>query len=594
MRVYEVGTRVLETWFIQKCITNENEYSHFIIQAGHDETTTASLWVINFPATQDEFKVLCENGMQHEEAVAFFEQAAEDYIGSLMFSNDEKASDLLLTIDDYVIEKDEESKIITVFLRTKHVLPLTAFLEENPANTENTLKIAYKLCDAVEYIQKNDLPRRLLTIDNLFIDKNNNFLLGCFGSVNDNRFQSPEEHRGETALYNSDVNSIGVLLYTILNNGRIPLLPRNIENPTKEDIELAVQDRHAGMPFPPPSNANHVLASIILRACAFKPKARYSSVSELKDALISLTTVGDKTEQQPNETAKRKDLSKAKIKKFVYSVLTVIVVIVVSGLLIDLFSEDVPSELHDFPSTTESTTANRGINVIYHDTYPSQAMTASSAENTQSNQTVTDASDEKEYHYSFFEQIGIYHSGHYYLKGILEQDGESKDTELAITKDKTIYMVSDIDGDEVGMLRDADATVYLVNPDAKAYLELSPTLLKVLGMDTDELDKTVNVAVSSSGFTYPHSVEKSVYRDQEFVVATYIFDNGKIEKFFLDESGQIQYIESYSDVNTLSNVMIVEILTADVPPEYAGVADSYQVYSGLSGMLSFVSSLASE
>ena len=228
MTNFEVGTRVFDTWMIQHCVTQENEYSHFIIQAGHDDQTIASLWVVRFPATQDDLQILRENGMTVEDSITFFKQAAEDYIGSLLMTECDHSENLLLSVDDCAVEYDEATNTSTVLLRTSYVESLSQYMEKNAIDEETALRIAYKLCDAVAYVRNNELPRRLLTIDNIFVDRNGNFLLGCFGSVADNRFQSPEEHRGEETLYNSDVNSIGVILYTILNDGRIPLLPRKI------------------------------------------------------------------------------------------------------------------------------------------------------------------------------------------------------------------------------------------------------------------------------------------------------------------------------------------------------------------------------
>ncbi|MBR6779472.1 MAG: protein kinase [Clostridia bacterium] len=590
MTNFEVGTRVFDTWMIQHCVTQENEYSHFIIQAGHDDQTIASLWVVRFPATQDDLLILRENGMTVEDSITFFKQAAEDYIGSLLMTECDHSENLLLSVDDCAVEYDEATNTSTVLLRTAYVESLSQYMEKNAIDEETALRIAYKLCDAVAYVRNNELPRRLLTIDNIFVDRNGNFLLGCFGSVADNRFQSPEEHRGEETLYNSDVNSIGVILYTILNDGRIPLLPRNLQNPSKEDIAIAVQDRHAGMPFPPPANAGRSLTTVILKACAFKSKARYASVEELKNALVNLRTVNIKSVDSDSTGEKIKPKHLHSAKKIIFSALTVIVIIIGSVLLIDLFTDDVPSNIQNFPPT--ETTSQKGMTVIIH-TDPISIdipSTPVSVPEQSSNQNTEDNA----YPDSFFSQIAIYHSGNYHMTGILEQDGESKPTELAVTKDNTVYMTSDIDGLNVGLLRDKESNIYLVNPKGKSCLELSTTVLKFLGMDTSSLDKAASSAQSHTGFVYPHSVSKEKYREQEFIRASYTFDNGKMEVFYLDDSGNVKYIESYADANTLSNIMIVQSLNADVAAEYKGITDAYTVYSGISGMFSFVSNLATE
>ena len=580
--------RVFGTWIIQECISINNEYSLYEVKA-EDGQSLASFWVVDFPATADDITVLEENGMTRDQAIAFFKEAAEDFIGSLKNEHVEETDNSLLLVSESQMIANEDGTV-SVGLLTENVYPLTSALQKGFLPVEEIIKIGLQLCDAVFCIRSNNLPRRLLTIDNIFVDYNGNYYLGCFGSATDTRFQSPEEHRGDSFIYNAEVHSIGVILYTLLNENRLPLLPARLYPITSEDVADAVQNRHAGVPIPPPMHSSAAFTGIVLKACAYKPKARFSSVEEFKSALINLraghVVVVSASELRKNDEQKEK----AAFNKTIASVITVAVVVIISGLLMNIIFG---SSRH--PAVVEQTQHATSENVVnvYTDIVPSTSLpVVDHATIPQSTQPVaTSPVVGAEYPDEFFKQIAIYHSAHYHIKGVLEQDGESKATEIAVSTEGSIYMTTDMDGAVIGMLRSPDGVIYMVNPADMTYLEMSPTVLKMLGMSTDSLDKTTAIKINGGDFVRPNEIYKTLYREHEFVCCEYLFGNGNTELFYLDETGTIQYVEAYNAEGILQNVMIIESVTDDVPPGYISPADPNKVYSGVKGMFEFVSAL---
>lgn len=585
---FNKNDRVFGTWIIQECISVNNEYSLYEVKA-EDEQSLASFWVVDFPATADDIAVLEENGMTREQAIAFFKEAAEDFIGSLQNENVNDLDSSLLAVNDVqLIENDDGAA--SVYLLTENVYPLSDALHKGFLPVEEIIKIGLQLCDAVSCIRTNNLPRRLLTIDNIFVDYNGNYHLGCFGNASDNRFQSPEEHRGDSLIYNAEVHSIGVILYTLLNENRLPLLPARSYSISSDDVLDAVQNRHAGVPLPPPMHSSAAFTGIVLKACAYKPKARFSSVEEFKSALINLrgghVVVVSASELRKNDEQKEKSA----FNKTIASVITVAVVVIISGFLMNLIfgaSQKTPS------AEPTSQTATDNVVNIYTDAI--QATTFPVADSTTlpptTQSVVTDPVADSEYPDAFFKQIAVYHGAHYYIKGVLEQDGESKATEVAVSRDGSIFITTDMDGSVIGMLRAPDGVVYLVNPANMTYLEMSKTVLRMLGMSTDSLDKTASLKINSGDFVRPDEIYKVMYREQEFVCCEYLFGNGNKELFYLDEAGMIQYVESYNADGSLENVLIIESVTEDIPAGYIAPTDSDKVYTGVKGMFEFVSAL---
>ncbi len=587
---FNVADRVFDSWLIHDCVDQKNEYMHYLVKSENGENE-ASLWVVDFPASDDDYTILMENGMTEEQAVEFFRQAADDFVGSIQKYLGTDACPNLLAVDAVkLLEPCEGNKQQTVLILTKKVRSLQSIIDHYFFSQEETVRLGMHLCTAVSYIKNNELPRRLITIDNIFVDEDGVYSLGCFGSEADTRFLSPEEHRGESTVYNGDVHSIGVILYTLLNANRLPLLPQNLQNPTEDDIADAVQNRHAGIPLPPPRNSSAALTGIVLKACAYKAKSRFSDVDELMVTLECLRS--GRVVVMPADAAKNeqpKPVDKKIIKNWISIAITAVVVLIVSHFLINLFSD---STVQPSQTVEKTTSATDGFTVIYH-TDPAVVQTQPSGSDAQ--QATPDSGSAgaatAQYPDAFYSQIKAYHTGHYHMVGVMEKDGEKDHTEIAMTTQKSVYMTTDMDGAIVGILRDPNGDFYLVNPTGKTCLALSSAVMKLMGMSTDDIENGVNQAMSNASFNYPDETATVIYRERELICCSYYYDNGKIERFYLTADGVIVYIESYSADGALDNTLEVTSFSDQVPAEYISPTDDYTKYNGVSGMLDFVSSL---
>ena len=84
----------------------------------------------------------------------------------------------------------------------------------------------------------------------------------------------------------ADVYSIGLVLYSIYNYGRLPFWPVSGAI-TPNARASALQKRMSDEPIVPPAKADAELSAVILRALAFRTEARWQDVRELKEALSS-------------------------------------------------------------------------------------------------------------------------------------------------------------------------------------------------------------------------------------------------------------------------------------------------------------------
>ena len=80
----------------------------------------------------------------------------------------------------------------------------------------------------------------------------------------------------------SDLYSLGLVLYQLLNDNRLPFLPAAPAPVSFQDRNEALMKRFSGAPLPPPVRAGEQMAKILLKACAFRPGERYRGPEELR------------------------------------------------------------------------------------------------------------------------------------------------------------------------------------------------------------------------------------------------------------------------------------------------------------------------
>jgi serine/threonine-protein kinase len=96
---------------------------------------------------------------------------------------------------------------------------------------------------------------------------------------------APEIYRGERYDSRADLYSLGIVLYKLRNHNRLPFLSLDKQLITYRDKENALTKRMDGEELPPPAEAGDIFAQVILKACAFNCKDRFSNAKEMRKAL---------------------------------------------------------------------------------------------------------------------------------------------------------------------------------------------------------------------------------------------------------------------------------------------------------------------
>lgn len=83
--------------------------------------------------------------------------------------------------------------------------------------------------------------------------------------------------------------SILLVLYRLLNTNRLPFLDTEKQLLNPNERRNAIDRRLRGEELPAPCEASPAMADLILRACAYEPTIRFTSATEMKQALMNVS-----------------------------------------------------------------------------------------------------------------------------------------------------------------------------------------------------------------------------------------------------------------------------------------------------------------
>ncbi|MBQ4125533.1 MAG: hypothetical protein II595_06230, partial [Desulfovibrio sp.] len=101
-----------------------------------------------------------------------------------------------------------------------------------------------------------------------------------------------------------DLYALGMVLYWLLNDKRVPYAPPSPAPISAADLAIARDMRLRGDPMPVPAHGSSELQRVIMRAIADRPEDRYRTADEFRSALLAVVQASDDRRAQ-EERAQR-------------------------------------------------------------------------------------------------------------------------------------------------------------------------------------------------------------------------------------------------------------------------------------------------
>lgn len=204
--------------------------------------------------------------------------------------------------EEWEVRRTSDKKGYAVLIRLERTRSLTDLLSELSFTLDETLRIGVSICRSLVrcrdfgYIYPNLKP------ENILFDERGICKLGDFGSFSclepsktslafkrTQYYMAPEFIRTGNVNGTVDTYSLGLVLYSLINRGRLPFTEKYPEKVTVSSLDLSMQKRLEGEELPEPALCDEALFRIIRKACAYKVEDRYLSpkqmLADLKNAL---------------------------------------------------------------------------------------------------------------------------------------------------------------------------------------------------------------------------------------------------------------------------------------------------------------------
>ena len=302
MSTYEIGSIVFDKWKICRELGQGSYGTVYEIQReDFGGVYKAALKVITVPQSRTELQSVLDEGMTPPQAKQYFYSVVEDIGRECAIMSRLKGTGNIVSYEDHAVLRHPDGIGWDILIRMELLHPLLPYVYQHPMARRDIIRLGIDICKALELCQRYNIIHRDIKPENIFISDNGDYKLGDFGIARTIErttsglskkgtysYMAPEVYIGKKYGFSVDTYSLGLVLYRMLNKNRGPFLPQPPEAITYDNREQALARRVSGEPLPRPFYGEGRLGEIVLKACAFDPKDRYSSPQQLRQELEAI------------------------------------------------------------------------------------------------------------------------------------------------------------------------------------------------------------------------------------------------------------------------------------------------------------------
>lgn len=226
---------------------------------------------------------------------------------------------------DHTIRPAENGDGWEILLRSDMAVPLEQYIRTHTYGERDVVHMASGVLTALGLCHSRGIVHGDIKPQNLFVneagyDGKPVLRLGDFGSgilapdaAGD--FAAPEVLCGELPTAEHDLYSLGMVLYWLLNDKRVPFAPPSPAPISAADLAIARDMRLRGDPMPIPAHGSSALQQVILTAIADRPEDRFHSAEEFRTALQSAVRPTDDSRAQAERAQRAAALREQQIQQ---------------------------------------------------------------------------------------------------------------------------------------------------------------------------------------------------------------------------------------------------------------------------------------
>lgn len=261
----------------------------------------AAIKIISVPSDYSEVDSLRSEGLDLDGTRTYFKGIVDDFVKEIQVMESLKGMQNIVSIEDYKVVEKTDSIGWNIYIRMELLTPFNTYICDKTLNEADVIKLGCDICSALEICEKLNVVHRDIKPENIFINDFGCFKLGDFGVARklENltgglsqrgtfNYMAPEVANNKGYDERADIYSLGIVLYRLLNNNKLPFINTEKQLLSPNERKNALERRFRGEELPAPCNASPEMSDLILRACAFNPDFRFKSATDMKEALTDV------------------------------------------------------------------------------------------------------------------------------------------------------------------------------------------------------------------------------------------------------------------------------------------------------------------
>ena len=254
----------------------------------------SAIKIISIPGSKGELDSVRSEMNNEQSTREYFRNLVEDCVQEIYTMEHFCGNSHVVSFEDFKVVEYLDEIGWDISIRMEYLTSFMDYCTGKELTEKEVIKLGCDLAMALIYCRKLNIIHRDVKPENIFVSRFGDFKLGDFGIAREQvhtmsnmskkgtySYMAPEIYKGEKYDSSIDIYSLGIVLYKLMNQNRLPFLSLDKQLITYRDKETALARRMAGEKMPVPVNASAAFSHIILKACAYEPGKRYRKPEDM-------------------------------------------------------------------------------------------------------------------------------------------------------------------------------------------------------------------------------------------------------------------------------------------------------------------------
>ncbi len=265
----------------------------------YGEEELAAMKVIRIPKEESDLDDDYNSGMTEEEVREKYTYIQNYFSKEYQLMLEFKGHSNIVNCHDFSVVPNPDGPGCALYIRMELLKPLKEVLKTETFSELRIVQLGIDICRALEICERRDVIHRDIKPDNIMMSDFGNFKLGDFGiartmektmsasMAGTDWYMAPEVAKKMKYGKSVDTYSLGLVLYWLLNDGRLPFVPEK-DRISAKDMQAAYRLRMQGKEIPEPKRGSRQLKAVVLKALSFDREKRYRFGKEMLEALLEI------------------------------------------------------------------------------------------------------------------------------------------------------------------------------------------------------------------------------------------------------------------------------------------------------------------